>query len=396
MRIAMAGLATLMAAASAPAASAKELKPKFGDIGGVYYTDVSENREACRQAIRNKIALCRQNTNFESNTKNREYAGCLRIFRQQAQSCVTHFRHQMSKCDLSGAARITDFTGFSCEVTKTVVEEGGGPGISPMDRRMRARTGSNLRAGPGTNHRVVGSLRTGQEVQVTGRAGDWLRIAAPGGGAAFVHGSLLVAMAERRQEPQRGSPAAHLSPKCAGIGKGAKCWLELANKLGCYIFDPYYDPPETATWSGPCAGGVAVGRGTWGWKTSGDSGEATGTLVRGKRHGRWIIRSANGAVHEGSYVDGKKHGRWVDRYPNGAVLEGSYLGGKRHGNWVARFANGTGLETEYRNGSIDGQPGIYTTKSGKRIPGRWSGNCFRDGKGKWLVWSGKKENCPNK
>ena len=118
-----------------------------------------------------------------------------------------HFRHQTSKCDLSGAARITDFTDFSCEVTKTVVQEGGGPEISPLDRRMKARTGSNLRAGPGTNHRVVGSLRTGQEVQVTGRAGDWLRIAAPGGGAAFVHGSLLVAMAEQRQKPQDRSPA---------------------------------------------------------------------------------------------------------------------------------------------------------------------------------------------
>ena len=117
--------ALLLAAVSMPAALAKELKPKFGNIDGVYYSDVSGNREACRQAIRNKIALCRQNTNFESNTKNRKYAGCLRIFRRQAQGCVTHFRHQMSKCNLSGAARITDFTGFSCEVTKTVVEDSG-------------------------------------------------------------------------------------------------------------------------------------------------------------------------------------------------------------------------------------------------------------------------------
>ena len=231
MRIGMAGLAMLIAAAvSMPAASAKELKPKFGDIGGVYYTDVSGNREACRQAIRNKIALCRQNTNFESNTKNRKYAGCLSVFRRQAQGCVTHFRHQMSKCDLSGAARITDFTGFSCEVTKTVVEDGGGPGISPLDERMRARTGSNLRAGPGTSFRVVGSLRTGQEVRVTGRAGDWLRIAAPGGGTAFVHGSLLVAMAGqdrgrstgRRTQPTRDPDSARLRAKWSGAA--SRCW----------------------------------------------------------------------------------------------------------------------------------------------------------------------------
>ena len=201
MRIGRVCLAVLMAAAvSAPAASAKELKPKFGNIDGVYYSDVAGNREACRQAIRNKIALCRQNVSFESNTKNRQYKGCLPIFRRQAQSCAVHFRHQMSKCDLSGAARITDFTGFSCEVTRTVVEEDSGPGIAPLDRRMAARTRVNLRAGPGTNHRVVGSLAAGQAVQTTGRAGDWLRIAKPGGGTAFVHGNFMVAAAGQSQE----------------------------------------------------------------------------------------------------------------------------------------------------------------------------------------------------
>ena len=236
MRIGRVCLAVLMAAAvSMPAASAKELKPKFGNIDGVYYTDVSGNREACRQAIRNKIALCRQNTNFESNTKNREYAGCLPVFRRQAESCVVHFRHQMSKCDLSGAARITDFTGFSCEVTRTVVEEDSGPGISPLDERMKARTGSNLRAGPGTNHRVVGSLRTGQEVQVTGRAGDWLRIATPGGGTAFVHGSLMVAMAGQGQEQRRQSAGqeapggARVNPALASASSRCQAAIARAN-----------------------------------------------------------------------------------------------------------------------------------------------------------------------
>ena len=205
MRIAAASIALLLAAAAE--ASAKELKPKFGNIDGVYYSDVSGNRDACRQAIKNKIALCRQNTNFESNTKNRKYKGCLPIFRRQAQSCVVHFRHQMSKCDLSGAARITDFTSFSCTATATVVEDGGRPDIAPLDRQMAARTRVNLRAGPGTNHRVVGSLRTGQDVQVTGRAGDWLKIAAPGGGTAFVHGDFMVASTGQAQTGRAGRDA---------------------------------------------------------------------------------------------------------------------------------------------------------------------------------------------
>ena len=313
-------------------ASAKELKPKFGNIDGVYYSDVAGNREACRQAIRNKIALCRQNTNFESNTKNRKYKGCLPIFRRQAQSCVVHFRHQMSKCDLSGAARITDFTGFSCEATRTVVEDDGGPDISPLDRRMQARTRVNLRAGPGTSHRVVGSLAAGQAVQATGRAGDWLRIALPGGGTAFVHGSFMVASAGSQAPAQqdRGT-AAGPSPKCAGMGKGAKCWLELANKPGCYAFIRHYRPGRGATWSGACSGGVAVGRGTWRWKPSGLATESTGTLVRGKRHGRWVIRLRGGGTTEGPFVNGELHGRWVDRWPDGTCLVSRYSHGKQRG-----------------------------------------------------------------
>ncbi|MDE0702864.1 MAG: SH3 domain-containing protein [Rhodospirillaceae bacterium] len=174
---------------------AKELKPKFGDIDGVYYTDVAENREACRQAVQRKIYLCSQNTGFVSNTEDRKYPGCLPIFRRQAGACADHFRSEAYKCRGSGAVRIADFTGFACTVTATVVEEGGeperAPGIVPVDRTMQARTRANVRSGPGADHARTGVLEAGERVQVTGEAGDWLRIAAPGG-AAFVHSSLLV------------------------------------------------------------------------------------------------------------------------------------------------------------------------------------------------------------
>lgn len=318
----------LLFALLAAAASAKELKPKFGNIDGVYYSDVSGEREACRQAIKNKMALCRQNTNFESNTKNREHAGCLPIFRQQAESCAVHFRHQMSKCELSGPARITDFTGFGCTVTKTVVEDGSeredAPGVAPADRWMQARTRTNLRGGPGTDHAKVGLLEAGEEVLVTGEAGEWLRIRGTDGSTAFVHGSLLVPSAQESRDAATGP-----SPKCAGMSEGAECWLELANKAGCYIFIDYYNPPETATWSGACRDGLAVGQGTWGWESAQTSGQATGALARGKPHGHWVYRFADGGVHEGSYVDGKRHGHWVYRFSTDLCFTIEYSRGER-------------------------------------------------------------------
>ena len=216
--------AALSAALLVPGlASAKELKPKFGDIDGLYYTDVAQDREACRQAVQRKIYLCGQNTNFVSNTLDRKYPGCLPIFRRQAGVCADHFRSEAYKCQGSGSVRIADFTGFACTVTATVVEEGGEP--------------------------------------------------------------------ERREPAQRDrGAAAQLSPKCAGMQRKAKCWRELTNKPGCYAHSRSYSPRTKWTWSGACAGGVAVGQGTIVWTWPGDSSNATGILVRGKRHGRWVVR----------------------------------------------------------------------------------------------------------
>jgi len=147
-----------------------------------------------------------------------------------------------------------------------------------------------------------------------------------------VHGKFMVASAgSQAPARQNRGAAAGLSPKCPGMRKGARCWNELSNKPGCYIFDPNYEPPETATWSGACSGGVAVGRGTWGWRTSRSTGEATGTLVRGKLQGRWVFRFANGKVYEGPYVDGRAHGRWVSRDAKGRCQMWRFRRGKLSG-----------------------------------------------------------------
>ena len=117
-------LAAATAVAFAPSlAGGDELEPEFGNIDGLYYTDGAGGREACRQAVRNKIAPCREHTSFSSNTEGQTYAGCLPVFAEQAMSCVDHFRREAYKRDGSGLARIEDFSGFSCTVTETILEE---------------------------------------------------------------------------------------------------------------------------------------------------------------------------------------------------------------------------------------------------------------------------------
>ena len=161
-----------------------------------------------------------------------------------------------------------------------------------------------------------------------------------------------------------------LTPKCAGMSEGAECWKQTADKPGCYVWDGHLYPNQTVTWSGACSDGIGVGPGTMVRTREGKNDTNKGTLVRGKYHGRWVLRFASGTVGEGPYVDGKRHGRWV-----------------------LRFASGNRLEFDYRHGSKDGLPGTYITKAGKRHPGKWTGECFRDSEGNLRAWFRKKENC---
>ena len=268
--------------------------------------------------------------------------------------------------------------------------DGSGVQITEVDRVMRAAKRSNVRSGPGTEHDKVGLLEIGDEVRVTGEAGDWLRIETPRG-QAFVHASLLEAPVT-------------LEPRCEGRQKGAKCWKEIADRPGCHVWDTYLHLDQTVTWSGSCSDGLADGQGTLVWTRSGKSHEQTGAITQGKREGestvrysdgnvhegpyvdgerdgRWVIRLASGTVYEGPYMDGKPNGQWVIRFASGAISEGSYVDRKRHGQWVTRFPDGAHLEQEWHHGSREAQPGVYVNSGGERHPGRWSDGCFVDDNG---------------
>ncbi len=323
------------------------LKPKFGDIDGIFYPDLPAQREQCLETIQRKIVHCRDNVDFGSNTKNETYAPCLPIFAEQAEACVGHFTFERSKCDAGGYG--TEAAGQAED--EAAPEESHS--VATLDETMEVTTRANVRSGPGTGYDVLGTLDAGVGVRVTGvvEGGKWMRVdLREDGGPAFIHTSLLkevapeaVDQAEVVDTPESQDATAALSPKCTGsVLPVYGCWFEFDDPPGCYAFTPYYTPEETGTWSGVCQDGLAVGQGTW-EETTGyySNGQATGTLVRGKMHGPWVWRS-DSVVQEGPYVDGKMHGCWVIRwlYGDKSVEEGPFVDDKRHGRWVFRFPDG--------------------------------------------------------
>ena len=225
----------------------------------------------------------------------------------------------------------------------------GAPGIVGADRRMQASERANLRSGPGTDYDKVGLLEVGDEVTVTGEAGEWLRIETPDGGEAFIHGSLLAEASGSAET----IPAVDLQPVCAGSAEGAACWWELAGKPGCHFWVTHFSPDWSLTWSGQCVGGVTNGDGTLLWtRNDGYSYEAMGAFKFGKQYDHWVQRFADGSVSEGPYVDGKRHGHWVQRFADGNVWEGPIVDGEWHGHWIWRFADGRCVQEEWKRDSL--------------------------------------------
>ena len=136
---------------------------------------------------------------------------------------------------------------------------------------------------------------------------------------------------------------------CAGQPAGTACWMQVAARPGCYVWNPGLALGATVTWTGQCAGGLTQGSGTLTYVWDGNRQTEIGRLVDGKGTGHWVIRFANG-VAEGPYVDGAANGHFVIRYADDNVHEGPYVDGERNGNWVVRFANGTVEERLYRDG----------------------------------------------
>ena len=76
----------------------------------------------------------------------------------------------------------------------------------------------------------------------------------------------------------------------------------------------------------------------------GRGGSEEGTYENGKKHGRWVVRTAKGGIRSSLCTHGKCkiHGRWLQYFKSGGSVDGPYVDGKMHGTWVSRGASSAG------------------------------------------------------
>ena len=272
----------------------KRLKPKHGDIDGVFFVDLPAQRQECLDSVDRRIAWCRDNTVFTSNTLNNKYPDCLPIFEEQAQSCVAFFRDERRKCDGGGGSSGKE------QAAGSALEGVGTRGLkSSGDRYVCVESGDSS-ATHTWKGRCAGGVPVGEGAIEIGKARH---------SVSFVEGRL-----------------------------NGHAVLRFAK--GDVQEGPFVDGKRNGRWVMRFA--------------NGDVQE--GPFVDGKRNGRWVERFADGDVEEGPYVDGKRNGRWVLRWPGlGAVLEGPFVDGKENGRWVTRWGDGEVTEGSYVDGKKTGR-----------------------------------------
>jgi len=117
-------------------------------------------------------------------------------------------------------------------------------------------------------------------------------------------------------------------------------------RTGCVVWDPSPTAGETVSWSGPCVGGKAQGKGVLQW-----------------------------------YVNGQAHDR----------VEGEYRGGIKNGYATVAFASGLRFQGTFKDGKAHGE-GTRTGADGVVYSGQWTNGCFKQGD-RWAVMGTSAEEC---
>lgn len=157
-----------------------------------------------------------------------------------------------------------------------------------------------------------------------------------------------------------------LLPSVAAAQAG---WLADRN-TGCKIWDDNAAAGGSATWTGPCVGGMGQGR---------------GVLVLFSRTGTPGVR------YEGDLRGGKLEGRGVYLWPNGNRYEGELRNGNFHGQGTMNWANGDRYVGQWANDVAHGLE-TKTVPDGRTYSGQWNNGCFKQGTS-WATVGRSAEQC---
>jgi len=117
----------------------------------------------------------------------------------------------------------------------------------------------------------------------------------------------------------------------------------------------------------------------YGKLSNGDGDFYEGGLKNDHKHGKGIMRFADGRVFEGEYIRGQMiQGQMT--YQDGSIYGGSWVDGMRHGKGRCIFVDGSQYDGDFREGNFHGQ-GKMTWNDGGWYIGNWS-NGEMDGRGK--------------
>ena len=151
---------------------------------------------------------------------------------------------------------------------------------------------SSAGAGPAGGRCVV---RRAIQLRQPGRGAGGFVSPASGAGASRARASLSETAEDA--DAQRPAGAMFRPDQTCADQTSASCWMEISQRPGCYVWNPFPATDETVTWTGACAGSLAQGTGTLTWAVSGgDRQTETGRLVAGQRSGRWVIRQFDGSI----------------------------------------------------------------------------------------------------
>ena len=138
-------------------------------------------------------------------------------------------------------------------------------------------------------------------------------------------------------------------PICTGSYAPDSCWMELADRPGCYLWNGAPQDDETVTWSGECSNGLAQGVGRTTWYQNHDVSQTVETRLEDGRNSGWTVVRDFGddaGETEGCYVDGERHGRWILRLTENLSAGSSW-------DWTFPFAAGERIVADMASDDVD-------------------------------------------